>query len=323
MWFDMTIDEDPSWISNIDLVFEGYGEIDGTFQIWAYDYSTSSWGQIGTDQEIVTGSDGTMIRSITSGFGNYISGSGILTWGVFFDESTVGLGSSGYWVSTDYVRAVVDYTAVPTSTPTPTLSATPTATVPVPTATPTPTITPCTDIYNYVGVNVSSGPHDAFYCDIDRMPPEGNDLNSKTEATDGEYLAISASDDSRWQTLDPGRRDYVFLWLDMIIDESPASIGNIDLVFEGYGEVTGNFSIWAYNNVASSWDQIGSVMLIGAGMDATMVRSITSNCGDYVGGTGLITWGVYFDETTRVPLVTNGRYIVIDYVELGIDYTCP
>jgi len=124
MWYDMTVDEDPSWITNIDLQFKGYGEVSGTFQIWLYDYSTTTWSQVGTSQEIATGADGILNRSITSGFSDYFYNWNVLTWGVLLDERQTGWGQDGYWQTTDYVKAVVTYDTSLGPTPTPSPSPT-------------------------------------------------------------------------------------------------------------------------------------------------------------------------------------------------------
>ena len=176
----------------------------------------------------------------------------------------------------------------------------------------------CTSPYNYVGVTRASGPHDAFYCDVDAMPPAdksgtitGN-LNAKTEATDTEYTNISSSDNVRWLTPDPGFNDEVFLWLNMTINENPADITNINLTFEGYSDTTMDHSIWAYNNTAHAWQQIGTAQSITTGTDYVMTRSITSNFAAYI-DVNKMDWGVY---------ATVRDQMRIDYVEMVVTYTC-
>jgi len=181
---------------------------------------------------------------------------------------------------------------------------------------------PDTHTYNFVDITAASGPHDAYYCDVDAMPPADNsktitgNLNVITEATDAEYTAISASDDSRWLTPDPGWGDEALLWLDMIIDEDPADITNINLTFEGYSnDAAVAFEIWAYNNTSGAWEQIGADENMPSGADGTMTRSITSGFSNYIDGTGLFTWGAYSNG--------NGDPIQIDFVEMVVSYTPP
>lgn len=173
-----------------------------------------------------------------------------------------------------------------------------------------------TATYDYTGVTAASGPHDAFYCDVDAMPPEGGNLNEKTEATDAEYDSISSSNNNRWNTPNPGRKDEVFLWCDIYgIAEDVADITQIDLVFEGYPEGGGNVRIWAYNYSTPAWEQIGTAMAFGTS-DGTMTRSITSNFGQYIDGTGKLVWGV----CGRLGGNTIGYPLHIDYIKVDIDY---
>jgi hypothetical protein len=158
----------------------------------------------------------------------------------------------------------------------------------------------------------------AYYCDVDAMSSslpmtvDGN-LNSKIEATSSQYTAIASSDNSRWQTLDPGSSDEVFLWLENSITEG--NITSIDLSFEGYlSNSSANFSIWARNVANSRWDQIGTTQSIPTGSDGTITRSITSNIGDYVSGETLI-WGVYES--------TSSEILNIDYVNVVVNTSEP
>jgi hypothetical protein len=171
--------------------------------------------------------------------------------------------------------------------------------------------------YNYEGVSRAIGPHRAYYCDVDGMPPTGGNLNSKTEATDAEYILIAVSDNTRWTTPNPGASDEVFLWQNISIGEDPANITNIDLTFEGYSSTTGNHQIWAYNYNTATWGQIGTSLSITTGVDTVMTRSITSGFSNYITGAGLLTWGVY-----GPPGGAFGGYTMsIDYVETVVDYT--
>jgi hypothetical protein len=305
MWYDMQIDEYPNWITQIDLVFEGYGEINGTFQIWAYDYSTSVWIQIGIDQEIVSGSDSTMIRSINSGFNNYISGAGILTWGVFFDETTTDWFTDGYWVATDYVRAVVNYT--PGSTPTPT--STPSV---------VPTKTPCvktfsflsgagTDKWAYEGNNGGGQP-----------PTSGPHIDNQTEFTT--YSNVSISDDDRYAT------SIWWLWtlypahhFEFIIDEDVADITSLYVEWEGYGSLDdSNLYVWNFSG-SGGWEHVGGHSLTSS--DGTITTTFTSGIENYIDISGYL----HLAATTAVVGWTNGD-LFTDYVEVEITYmtfTCP
>jgi len=167
--------------------------------------------------------------------------------------------------------------------------------------------------YNYTLVST------AAYCDVDAIPFTGKtgaisgNLNSRVLANDTEFKAISASDDSRWKTSDPGYGDEVFMWFQQTTDEYAPGVKQIDLTFEGYLDTTATFQIRAYNNNTGAWDQIGTTMSIPSGSDSTMTRSITSNCDDYIDSTnlGTLNWGVYASVTDQMN---------IDYVEAVVSY---
>ncbi|MBI5913429.1 IPT/TIG domain-containing protein, partial [Candidatus Azambacteria bacterium] len=111
VWNEMTISENSAHIQQIDLTWEGFltGGASATFSIWVLNASQAAnwqnnvnWTQVGTTQSISGTSDTTMTRSITSNFSDYISGSGLLIWGVYESVSSESL-------NTDYVKADVTY----------------------------------------------------------------------------------------------------------------------------------------------------------------------------------------------------------------------
>ena len=173
-------------------------------------------------------------------------------------------------------------------------------------------------VYDYVGVTVAGGPHDAFECDVDdwTSAPVGGNLNSKTEANQGDYDDIESSDDSRWNTIDPGYNDEVFVWLDMAIDEPESSITNISVHFEGQPTTTDGpwqFQMWIYNDTSGLWEKLGTTKQWGNGVDNTLTRYQNSNCADYISAGGMLTWGFSCEDTTDD--------IAIDYVKAEIEYT--
>ena len=171
--------------------------------------------------------------------------------------------------------------------------------------------------YDYVGVTVAGGPHDAFECDIDdwTSAPVGGNLNTKTEAVQGDYDDIESSNNARWNTIDPGYNDEVFVWLDMAIDESESSITNISLHFEGQPTTAGpwEFQMWIYNDTSGLWETLGATKQWASGADNTLVRYQSSNCGNYISAGGVLSWGFSCEDTTND--------IAIDYVKADIDYT--
>jgi hypothetical protein len=106
-WCDHEIVEDPSWITQIDLTFEGQAAAATNFQVHAYNYATSSW--TGTPLATIAvgaNTDGTVTGTISANCDDYISGSGILTWGCYqTDNSDL--------VRVDYLVATIYFTAPP------------------------------------------------------------------------------------------------------------------------------------------------------------------------------------------------------------------
>ena len=132
------------------------------------------------------------------------------------------------------------------------------------------------------------------------------------EATDTQYSQIKSSNNLRWENPAPGKGDYPFMKFDMNIKENPADVSQIDLSVEGFAFrfTSSTFKIWVYNYNSSSWSQLGVSQEINWGLDGTITRSITSNCNEYISEGGMLTWGVFVDET-------NVR-VAADYVEAKV-----
>ncbi len=180
-----------------------------------------------------------------------------------------------------------------------------------------------TTIYNFSGITASNIEYNAFSCDVDTFPFEGSsdNVNSKVEATDKQYVDISANNTAEWATADAGFLDEIFLWVEMKINETPSDINRIDLTFNGNtsntsesGATTHKIYVmkagadWTQNN---SWVQVGSEMIIEPGVDTTMTRSITSDFSTYIDDAdGKIIWAVY--ETT------SSEFMNINYLETAV-----
>jgi O-glycosyl hydrolase/fibronectin type 3 domain-containing protein len=175
-------------------------------------------------------------------------------------------------------------------------------------------------VYNFNGITASDTEYNAFACDVDTFPFGGSsaNMNSKTEATDQEYINISANNTAEWATADAGFFDQIFLWVEMKINETPGDIDRIDLTFSGNTSGTADVihqiyvmkagTDWTQN---SSWVQVGSDMSISPGADTTMTRSITSDFGTYIDDTdGKLIWAVY--ETT------SSEVMHINYLETSV-----
>ncbi|MDI6916807.1 MAG: transglutaminase domain-containing protein, partial [Thermoplasmatales archaeon] len=175
--------------------------------------------------------------------------------------------------------------------------------------------------YGYTGVT-TAGPHDAYACDVDVFPFAGDAANRNTmvEATNAQYTAISASDNSRWTTVDPGALDEIFMWFEINgITQKPAKITQIDFTFEGYSAIASDMQIYVMKAGAdwtldASWVQVGSTVNFAAGADSTMTVSLTSGFSTYIDGTGKLVWGVY--------QVVSSEALNVDYVKVDIKTEC-
>ena len=160
-------------------------------------------------------------------------------------------------------------------------------------------------IYTFAGLNAANTNYNAYACDVDVFPFAGNSANrnSQVEATDAQYVNIATDNTTEWATVDPGSSDEILLWVEMKINESPATISRIDLTFDGYtgGTAAATHRIFVLTADANwaldaSWTQVGTNQSISPGTYATMTRSITSGFSSYINANGKITWAVY--ETT-------------------------
>lgn len=180
-------------------------------------------------------------------------------------------------------------------------------------------------IYTFEGITASNTEYNAFACDVDNFPFEGSALsiNSKTEATDQEYINISANNTEEWSTADAGFFDQIFLWIEMKINEEPENISRIDLTFNGNTtngseDVTHQLYVlkagtdWTEND---SWVQVGSNLDIEPGVDTTLSGTISTNFSTYIDdANGKIVWAVY--ETTSSE-VMNINYLEVAVIATG------
>jgi hypothetical protein len=103
------------------------------------------------------------------------------------------------------------------------------------------------------------------------------------------------------------------MWVEMKINEDPATITNIALKFVGYagGTSATTYRIYVKDKnqawqLTAAWIKVGTDQSIAAGGDGTMIRSITSNFATYIDASGILTWGVY---ETRSSVATYINYL--------------
>ncbi|MBN1410790.1 MAG: discoidin domain-containing protein [Spirochaetales bacterium] len=180
------------------------------------------------------------------------------------------------------------------------------------TPTPIPTPTPGSGTGNVTLLH-------AYACDVDSFPFGGStaNRNSMVEATSAQYTAISANNSSEWATVDPGRSDEIFLWIEMNAGRTGSSISSLTFTFNGNtdGSSAAEHRIYVKRSSdswesSSAWVQIGS-MSIQPDVDTNFTVTITSGIADYVDGSGNITWGVY--ETL------SSEDMRINYINLAVN----
>jgi hypothetical protein len=105
-WCDMQIDENPAWITQIDMTFEGQSDTASNFQIFAYNQVTTSWDGPLATIAAAADTDVTLTGTIAASCADYISGGGILTWGCY--QTT-----NSQLIRCDYLEAVISFSAPP------------------------------------------------------------------------------------------------------------------------------------------------------------------------------------------------------------------
>ncbi|MBU4143560.1 MAG: S8 family serine peptidase [Candidatus Thermoplasmatota archaeon] len=88
----------PALVSQINLTFEGYWSVAVTATMYARNMNTDNWDALGATMAFSATTDGTMTRSITTGFADYIFG-GQIIWGVY--------GSARGTCSVDYLEVAI------------------------------------------------------------------------------------------------------------------------------------------------------------------------------------------------------------------------
>jgi len=142
-------------------------------------------------------------------------------------------------------------------------------------------------VYNYNGVTAAGGPHNAeWYVAGITTPPSQADMNAPgTEYTDPQYTPMSASDDTR-NTIARGGAATVTQNRYEIngITEDPATISNIDILWEGMYSTTGIGSMYLYNYGTATWDLQGATIAFTLNVEQTVTRSITTGFANYISG---------------------------------------
>ncbi|MFH0897582.1 MAG: hypothetical protein V1850_06005 [Candidatus Bathyarchaeota archaeon] len=119
--------------------------------------------------------------------------------------------------------------------------------------------------------------------DSDSEPPESVP-NSVTQLTLNGYNAISASDNSRYTSPDPGNGDEASLKCDFIISEKPSSVTKIGVLWEGYPAVAYDVTIWFWNINTKAWDAKATLRCLTS--DTNIAATITTGISNYINANG-------------------------------------
>ena len=182
------------------------------------------------------------------------------------------------------------------------------------------TVTPSSyHVYNFSGINAANNDYDVFLCDVDVFPFGGStaNRNSMVEATNAQYINVSAIDGSSLLTVNPGTGDEMFVWSEMKITEAVSAISQIDFTYNGYTNgSTSTHQIYVLKagqpwETSASWVKVGADQIFPAS-NTTMTCSITSNIADYIDANGQIIWGIY-ETTSNQPERVNYIGMTVKY----------
>ncbi len=173
-------------------------------------------------------------------------------------------------------------------------------------------------LYNYAsGTGTNKW---AYVVDSDSAPME-DAPNSQTVLTSTQYTQISASDNSRYTSIDPGYDDYVSIRCNLYLATPPTlSSQGITLSWEGYVSRAGNVNIYARNQVAGTWTQVvSSAAATSAAGESTISGTLTGvTWANYIAGaSNEFIFLVQF--MTRDPLIGTTT-MTTDYISANVQH---
>jgi serine protease AprX len=171
-------------------------------------------------------------------------------------------------------------------------------------------------LYTYSGVTQTGGPHDAWAYQADSMAVTGPACtDGRVEASDLNYTEITASNNVRWITVDPGTGDEMFIMSDFDVTQAPSLVTQITMVCEIQAAALTNFQLWAHDWIGNAWVQISTVNNVAMNTDAFVWGNITTNCANYVNsGNGTLEWGIYQSDSSDMVRVDH-MYANLTYLE--------
>ncbi len=153
------------------------------------------------------------------------------------------------------------------------------------------------------------------------IPPTANTIPS-TEFFAADYTAVAVSDDSRHDTGGVGGCCRAAVRFAFTIAETPASITQLDLLWEGGGAggASADIRVWLWNDVTASYEDISGRIITVAPPDTVVSVPFTISPSDYVDSANTVTLLVINKKKNNEsgPLFLG---ILTDYVSLTVTAT--
>jgi len=133
-------------------------------------------------------------------------------------------------------------------------------------------------------------------------PSSPSDYDNVAESAD--YTALSANDNSRWETSLATAEAFDSQIYDFNISETLSSISSLQITWIGYGETQSGYdtNLFIWNRSSSQWEQLDSKDFTSAS-NSTLAGTITSSISDYVDSS---TGRIVVMATTQKSKLQNG-----------------
>jgi len=155
----------------------------------------------------------------------------------------------------------------------------------------------------------------------DTPPPSVLDVSGQAEASSGDYTALSASDDSRWDSYTIEANFYMTQRYNFTVDGDVTEFTKLKIAWEGYGGRTTaalyNMTLWIWN--VSQWSYLGEHT---SSTDAWINATLTTSLTNYIDASNrvaiLAMTGVHSGSADEAHIYTD--YVAIELTPKTIDY---
>ena len=156
--------------------------------------------------------------------------------------------------------------------------------------------------------------------DDDALLSLGAPTGFTANLTDADYNAIESSNDTRFQTPDPGDGDNAVFWAEFDIAEDPDAITQLVIRVEARqsGSPSGSegIDIGIYNYADGAWEIVTEVLTTSD--NVFTVTKLGANAADYVSSSGKISVALYNEDDDN-----DDQRIQVDNVELDVTHEQP